>query len=130
MNRAQDIIQLFEAFEDTRKAFMVFITPEQDYVKVKFADDHLGNADLQFPPVYMTPQKFFEVIPHNELTKATFMNALERGDTYGIYVDQNVIKHLARKGEPTDPQTYQHTLNRQVPSTPTFNRYGTMGGQV
>lgn len=128
MNRAQYIHQLCE---DHRQAMQVLITPNAEGAVVRFTDDHLGNPDLKFPPVHLSQADLFKVIPHNELTMATYTNALERGDTYGLFVDPRVVSKLARMGNPdTKTLKYQHTLNRKYPTTQDYNRDGQMSGRV
>lgn len=127
MSRAQ---QIHKMVEDHRGAYQVFVTPSENSVRIRFADDHLGNPDLQFPAVTLSHKEFFEVVPHNDLTKATFENALERGDTYGIFVNPWAISRLSRRGVPNTSTKYQHTLNRQEPTSDDFNRNGMMSGRV
>ena len=127
MSRAQHI---FMMVEDHRGAHQVLITPNENSVTVKYSDDHLGNPDLKFPPVTLSHDELMDIIPHNDMTQATFQNALERGDTYGLFVNPWAVSRLARKGVPTNPQKYQHTLNRQEPTSDDFNRSGVMSGRV
>ncbi len=127
MNRSEHIQLLCE---DHRGAFQVLITPDENGVQVRFNDDTLGNHDLRFPKVYMNHDDFFKVIPHNDMTTATFQNALERGDTYGIFVSQTVISDLARIGTPNTAARYQHTHIRRHETTDDFNRYQMMNARV
>lgn len=127
MNRAQYIQQLFE---EHRQAYQVLCTPDADGVTVRFMDDHLGNPDLKFPQVHMSQADFFKVIPHNDLTTATYDNAVERGDSYGLMVDPRVIARLARWGDPNTAAKYQHTFNKRETTTLDFNRNGMMSGRV
>jgi hypothetical protein len=127
MSRAQNI---FYMVEDFRGAHQVFITPGENSCTVKYADDHLGNPDLKFPPVTLSHDELFDIIPHNDMTQATFQNALERGDTYGLFVNPWAVSRLSRHGVPNNPQKYQHTLNRQEPTSDDFNRSGQMSGRV
>jgi hypothetical protein len=117
--------------ESYRGAYQVFITPHEDSVVVRFADDTVGNDDLRFPPTRLSHSEFFEVIPHNSLTQETFQLALERGDTYGIFVSPMVVSRLARKGVPGDtPMKYQHTHNRQYPTEKEWARDGMMSART
>jgi hypothetical protein len=127
MSRAQDIIQICETW---RGAYQVLITPTEDGVCVRMVDDHLGNPDLRFPPVYVSHKEFFELIPHNENTMETFNYALERGDTYGLFINNWALSRLSRKGVPNTATKYQHTLNRQEPTTDDFNHLGSVAGRV
>lgn len=127
MSRAQEI---FYIVEDSRGAYQVFVTPKEDSVVIRYADDTVGNPDLHFPPVTLSHEEFKDVIQPNELTTATFQNALERGDTFGIFVNPWAISRLARKGVPNTATKYQHTLNRQEPTSNDFNRNGEMSGRV
>lgn len=127
MSRAQYIRQLCE---DHRTAMQVLCTPGPDGVRVQFIDDHLGNPDLKFPPVMMSREDFFKVIPHNELTQATYMNALERCETYGLLVDPRVIAKLSHWGEPNTSTRYQHTLNKKYSTTRDFNYDQMMNSRV
>ena len=126
-NRSQYIQYLCE---DHRSAMQVLITPDRDGVTVRFADDHLGNPDLKFPQTHFSHEDFFKVIPHNANTQATFDNALERGDTYGIFVDPRTVARLARWSTPNTQAKYQHTLNKRTETTDDFNRNGIVGGRV
>lgn len=116
--------------EDHRGAHQVFITPGENSVNVRYADDHLGNPDLRFPPVTLSHHEFKDIIQPNELTMATYQNALERGDTFGIFVNPWAVSRLARKGVPNTAAKYQHTLNKQEPTSDDFNRSGMMSGRV
>lgn len=128
MSRAQEI---FHIVEDFRNSYQVFITPNENSCRIKFSDDHLGNPDLQFPPVTMSHDDFFDLFNSNDNTKATFQNALERGDTFGLFTNANTISRLSRRGVPGDePQKYQHVLNRQEPTALDHNRSGVMSGRV
>ena len=127
MKRSEKIILLCE---ERRSAFQVLITPDNDGVTVRFNDDHLGNPDLRFPQVHMSHADFFKTIPHNNMTQATFDNALSRGDTYGIFVDARVVARLARWGDPNTETKYQHTMNKRFTTTADFNRQGMMSGRV
>lgn len=127
MNRSQYITTLYE---DHRAAYQVLITPTSAGAVVRFIDDHLGNPALKFPPVLMSQEDLFNVIPHNKLTQATHTNATERGDSYGLFVDARVIAQLAQWGEPHTATKYQHTFKRSYPTTLDFNRDGMMSGRV
>ena len=127
MSRAR---KLTEMMEDYRGAHQVFITPGENSVTVKYADDHLGNPDLRFPPVTLSHDEFKDIIQPNDLTMATYDNALERGDTFGIFVNPWAVSRLARKGVPDGAAKYQHTLNRQESTSDDFNRSGMMSGRV
>jgi len=127
MSRATEITQIIN---EERAAYQVFITPSDDSVKVIFADDHTKNDDLRFPPVVLSHSEFFEVIPHNENTQATFQMARERGDTYGLFVSPMVISRLARRGLPGEPEIYQHTVNRQFPTEAGWQRASMMDRRV
>lgn len=127
MSRAQ---QVYSMMEDHRGAHQVLITPHENSVVVKYSDDHLGNPDLKFPPVTLSHNELFDIVPHNDMTKASFQNALERGDTYGLFVNPWAVSRLARHGVPGEPTKYQHTLNRQEPTSDDFNRSGQMSGRV
>jgi hypothetical protein len=126
--RAQYIQSLCE---EHRSAYQVLITPNSEGARVRFMDDHLGNPDLKFPPVQMSTDDLFHVIPHNEMTHATFSNALARGESYGLLVDPRVIARLARWGTPEVATTkYQHTFNKRYQTTSDFNRDGIASGRV
>lgn len=128
MSRATEIIK--QIYEGKRVAYQVFITPMEDSVKVVFADDYTENEDLRFPPVVMSHSEFFEVVPHNENTNATFQLARERGDTYGLFVSPMVISRLARRGVPDEAKVYQHTVNRQFPTEAGWQRASMMDRRV
>lgn len=132
MSRAQEIMNMCES---ARGAYQVFITPKEDTVIVRFADDHIGNDHLRFPPVALSHKSFFEVIPHQPQTKATFDLALERGDTYGLFLNPWAISRIARKGIPGGdlefaPRKYHHTHSKQEPTEATWARHGMMTGRV
>lgn len=120
MSRAIQVTQMIH--EGKRTAYQVFITPMDDSVKVVFADDYTQNDDLRFPPVVLSHSEFFEVIPHSKNTNATFQLARERGDTYGLFVSPMVVSRLARRGIPGESHTYQHTVNRQLPTEASWQR--------
>lgn len=127
-NRAFHIRSLCE---DMRQAYQVLCMPDAQGVTVRFMDDHLGNPDLKFPPVHMSHKDFLNVIPHNDMTMATYHNALERGDSYGLLVDPRVIAHLARWGDPTYPQRdYQHILNKRHTTDDDVTRDRMIAGRV
>lgn len=128
MTKAEYLIGLCEEF--TRSAVQILCTPQENGVAVRFNDDHLGNPDLKFPQVYMSHEDFFKVVPHNELTQATFDNALARGETYGIFVDPRVAARFARWGDPNTMAKYQHTHNKRHTTVDDFNRNGIMSGRV
>lgn len=128
MSRATEITQMI--YEGKRVAYQVLITPMDDSVKIMFADDYTENEDLRFPPVVLSHSEFFEVIPHNENTTATFQLALERGDTYGLFVSPMVVSRLARRGIPGEANVYQHTVNRQFPTEAGWQRASMMDRRV
>lgn len=138
MSRAQEIKGMM--YESYRGAYQVLITPMSDSVMVRFADDSIGNDHLRFPPVTLSHQKFFELVAHEPQTRATFDLALERGDTYGLFVNPWAVSRLARAGQPGDPNAkegtghaptkYHHTHSRQEPSDMTWARHGMMTGRV
>lgn len=128
MSRATKITE--QIYEGKRVAYQVFITPMEDSVKVAFADDYTENDDLRFPSLMLSHSEFFEVIPHNENTNATFQLAMERGDTYGLFVSPMVVSRLARRGIPDEAQVYQHTVNRQFPTEGGWKRASMMDRRV
>ena len=127
MSRAQNVHRMVE---DHRGAHQVMITPQENSVTVRYSDDHLGDPALKFPPVTLSHNEFKDIITPNENTMATFQNALERGDTFGLFVNPWAVSRLARKGVPSTATKYQHTLNRQEPTSDDFNRSGVMSGRV
>ena len=127
MSRA---IEIRELCEDHRGAYQVFVTPDENHVRIRFADDHLGNPDLRFPAVTVSHKEFRELIDPNKLTEASMQVAMERGDTIGLFVSPYIVSRLARRGVPNTATKYQHTLNRQEPTSDDFNRNGMMSGRV
>jgi hypothetical protein len=119
MNRAQEITKLCEA---QRGAYQIFVTPSDDSVNLRFADLPVGNDDLSFPPMTLSHSEFFEIVPHNELTDATFQNALDRGDTYGLLVSPVIVSRLSRKAVPATDGPFQHTVDRQFPTEADWHR--------
>jgi hypothetical protein len=127
MSRAQNITRMVEDYTGVHQ---VLITPKENSVVIRCDDHHPGDPARKFPPVTLSHDKFMEIVPHNDMTKASFDNALERGDTYGLMVNPWAMSRLSRGGVPDTASKYQHTLNRQEPTSDDFNRSGMMSGRV
>lgn len=132
MNKAQHIISLCEeGLGLTRPAYQILIQPTVQGVRVRFLDTTTGNPDLKFPPVTMTKEELFRVIPHNQLTEQTYLNALARNDSYGLLVDPRVVAKLAQHGQPETPQLrFQHDFNKKYPTLLDYYRDQNTSGRV